>query len=76
MKIIIVGGTGTVGQAVVNELKKDHTLVIVGHKQGDAKVDITNFAAIENMYKAVGKFDAVIATTGQLHFEQLIQFTP
>lgn len=75
MKIIVVGGTGAVGQAVVNELKKDHSLIVVGRERGDIQVDITDKNSIEAMYKAVGKFDAVVATAGKLHFGPLEEFT-
>ena len=75
MKIIIVGGTGTIGQAIEKELSKRHRIVIVGHKSGELQVDIENKQSIENMYKTVGNFDAVIATTGQAPFVSLSKIT-
>ena len=51
MRILIVGGTGKIGQAVANELSKSHDIIIAGHSQGDLKVDITDELSIENMYK-------------------------
>lgn len=76
MKIIVVGGTGTIGKAVVKELSSRHSIVIVGHTHGDIKVDITNVKSIEEMYKIVGSFDALVSTTGQVHFGPLAEFTP
>ena len=75
MKIIIVGGTGTIGSAVVKELSPRHELIIVGHNHGDIKADITDNASIENMYQKAGKFDALISTTGKVHFGPLSEFT-
>jgi NAD(P)-dependent dehydrogenase (short-subunit alcohol dehydrogenase family) len=75
MKIIIVGGTGTVGQAVAKELAARHTLITVGHAKGDAQVDISNLQSIEKMYQTIGKFDALIATTGSVHFGALTEMT-
>lgn len=72
MKIIIVGGTGTIGKAVANELGKRHELVIAAHKSGDVQVDITSIDSIKKMYQRVGKFDALIATVGQVCFEDFI----
>lgn len=75
MKILIVGGTGTIGNAVVNELSRDHSIIIAGLKNGDVKVDIANPQSIEQMYKSIGKLDAVISTTGQVHFAALTAMT-
>jgi NAD(P)-dependent dehydrogenase (short-subunit alcohol dehydrogenase family) len=75
MNIIIIGGTGTIGKAVVNALEPRHSIVVVGHEHGDYQVDITDLKSIENMYNAVGSFDALIATTGSLHFGPLEQIT-
>lgn len=71
MKIIIVGGTGTIGKSVVKELASRHSIITVGHTSGDIQVDITNSKSIEAMYKQIGKIDAVIATTGKVHFGKL-----
>jgi len=68
MRIIVIGGTGTVGQAVVNELSPRHTVMAVGHRRGNITVDITDKRSIEMMYQAIGSFDAMVATTGKVHF--------
>jgi NAD(P)-dependent dehydrogenase (short-subunit alcohol dehydrogenase family) len=75
MRIIVIGGTGTIGKAVVNELKPRHELITAGRKHGDVQVDIENPASIEKMYQSVGKFDAVIATTGKVHFADFTDMT-
>lgn len=75
MKIIIVGGTGTIGQGVVNELSRRHEVLTVGHQRGDLQVDITNTNSITDMYKKIGSFDAVVSTTGKVHFDSLEKFT-
>lgn len=75
MKIIIVGGTGTIGQAVVKELSQRHEIVVIGHKNGEIKMDITDVNSIKNMYKTIGNFDAVVSTTGQVYFGPLAEFT-
>jgi NAD(P)-dependent dehydrogenase (short-subunit alcohol dehydrogenase family) len=68
MKIVIVGGTGTIGKAVARELGKRHTIIVAGHSQGDFQVDIKDAQSIEKMFKAIGTFDALISTTGKVHF--------
>jgi len=73
MKIIVVGGTGTIGQAVVAELKQRHSVIIAGHRSGDVQVDITDTKSIEKMYQSIKEFDAVVSTTGKVHFGALTE---
>lgn len=73
MKIVVIGSTGTIGQAVVSELAKRHTIITVGHTKGDICVDIADNNSIKQMYKTIGKIDAVIATTGRVNFMPFLQ---
>jgi len=75
MRILIVGGTGTIGQAVIHELSARHTLVVAARQNAEVLVDITNTESIETMYKKIGKIDAVISTTGNVHFGALTDMT-
>ena len=68
MKIIVIGGTGTIGSAVVSELKSRHDIITVGSSHGDIHADILDKASIKSMYKKIGKVDAVVLTTGTVHF--------
>lgn len=71
MKILVIGGTGTIGKKVAGLLKPNHELVIAGSKSGDIQVDITNRDSISKMFKSLGKLDAVVITTGSVHFAPL-----
>ncbi len=64
MKIIIVGATGTMGKHLVNSFEKDHEIISVGTTNGDFQVDITSPESIENLFKKIGSFDALICTAG------------
>jgi NAD(P)-dependent dehydrogenase (short-subunit alcohol dehydrogenase family) len=75
MKIIVVGATGTIGKAVVEELGQRHTIIQVGHRSGDIKIDVTDPNSIKAMYLTVGQFDAVVSTTGKVHFGALTEMT-
>jgi len=75
MKIILFGATGTLGKAVSKELNARHEIVRVGHKRGDFQVDITAPKSIERLYEQTGEFDAVVSTTGDVHFGPLEEFT-
>lgn len=71
MKVIVVGGTGTLGKAVVQALSARHETVTVGNRQGDLQVDITSASSIRDLYEQVGAFDALVSTTGKVHFGAL-----
>lgn len=75
MKIIVVGGTGTIGKAVIKELSKRHEMISVGQKTGDIKTDITDSASVKKMFQTIGEFDALISTTGKVNFAKLSEFT-
>jgi NAD(P)-dependent dehydrogenase (short-subunit alcohol dehydrogenase family) len=76
MRILIIGGTGTLGQAVVNELSPRHEMIIAAHEHGELQVDIADVKSMEDMYKRVGNIDAVISTTGKVHFGALSEMNP
>lgn len=65
MKILIIGGTGTIGKKVSTQLSKKHEILVGGSKSGDVIVDITNHNSIQAMYKSVGNIDAVVCIAGE-----------
>jgi len=71
MKIVIVGATGTIGKHITAALQKAHEVIKAGSKNGDIQVDISSTASIENFYKQVGKFDALLCAAGDAHFGPL-----
>ncbi len=75
MKIIVIGATGTIGKHVVALLEKGHTVIKVGHLNGDYQVDIASKDSIEKLFKQVGKFDALVSTSGLAKFGALQDLT-
>ncbi|MGO3109372.1 MAG: short chain dehydrogenase [Sphingobacterium sp.] len=71
MKILIVGATGTIGKHVTAALQTDHEVIKVGSRSTDIQVDISSTESIENFYRQVGKFDALICTAGDAQFGPL-----
>ncbi|OFZ33320.1 MAG: short chain dehydrogenase [Bacteroidetes bacterium RIFCSPHIGHO2_02_FULL_44_7] len=64
-KIVIVGATGTMGQFLANLLEKEnHEVIRVSRNSQDIKVDTSSTQSIEEMFKKVGPFDALISTAG------------
>lgn len=76
MKILVVGGTGTIGAAVVSALEKlNHDIIIASHSKGAVQVDIKDLTSIKKMYATVGKFDALVSTVGKVHFGKMTEMT-
>ena len=73
MKILVIGGTGTIGSAIVKELANRHEVIIAGHSSGDVQVDITDIKSIQNMYAKVSNLDGVVIATGSVHFGKLVE---
>jgi len=73
MKIIVIGGTGTIGKAIVEELSPRNEVISVGYKNGDIQVDIASKKSIDAMYKKINNIDAVVLATGKVHFGTLTE---
>lgn len=76
MRILVVGGKGTIGQAIVEKLKEHHELIIAGRTSGDVQVDLTSVDSIETMFKKVGHVDAIVNASGTAKFQSVEQMTP
>jgi NAD(P)-dependent dehydrogenase (short-subunit alcohol dehydrogenase family) len=70
MKILVIGGTGTIGAAVVAALKPSHEVISVTRKTQPG-VDISDPASIRALYERVGQVDAVVSCAGAAQFKPL-----
>ncbi len=73
MKILVIGASGTIGRAIVNELSLRHDIIAAGYSHGDIQVDIADADSIVSMYKQVTDLDAVVCATGKVHFAELAE---
>jgi NAD(P)-dependent dehydrogenase (short-subunit alcohol dehydrogenase family) len=71
MRILIVGASGTVGQAVTSALSSQHEIVKAGRSHGEFRVDILDIGKVRSLFKEVGTIDAVVCTAGNVHFGPL-----
>jgi NAD(P)-dependent dehydrogenase (short-subunit alcohol dehydrogenase family) len=74
LRILIVGASGTLGQAVAAELGARHEIIRAGRKGGDVQLDITDAAGIRKALAAAGPLDAVISAAGHVTFAPLEAF--
>ena len=65
MKILIIGGRGTIGSKVSAHFSKKHEVITAGRTSGDVTVDMTDSASITAMFEKTGKIDAVVCTAGE-----------
>ncbi len=65
MRILIIGGNGTIGQPVSNHFSKDHEVLVAGRNSGDLILDITDSKSIERNLEKVGKLDAIMCIAGE-----------
>lgn len=76
MRIVVVGGTGTIGSRVVEALrdrKAGHELVVVGHSSGDRRVDLADPASVRELFQELDGVDAVVSAAGVARFGGLAE---
>ena len=73
MRVLVVGGMGTIGSAVVAALSLQHEVVIAGRTRGSIQVDLASPDSIRAMFQAIGIVDAVVSAAGQAKFGSLEQ---
>jgi NAD(P)-dependent dehydrogenase (short-subunit alcohol dehydrogenase family) len=71
MDVLVVGGTGTLGSALVDAIDGDHDVTVAGHTSGEVQVDLADPASIEALFDAVGPVDAVVSCAGEAAFGAL-----
>ena len=75
MKILIIGGNGTIGKKVSAHFSKKHEVIIGGRNSGDTTVDIADSSSIEAMFTSVGKVDAVVCVAGEAKWAEFDTMT-
>lgn len=71
MRVILIGGSGTIGREVAKALRLNYEVVTAGRSSGDLQVDIAEPESIETLFKRAGTFDAVVSAAGSARFGPL-----
>jgi NAD(P)-dependent dehydrogenase (short-subunit alcohol dehydrogenase family) len=71
MKILVIGGNGTIGKKVSERLAQKHEVLIAGRNSGDVTVDFSDSSSIKSMFESVGKLDAIVAIAGDAKWDKL-----
>lgn len=70
MKILIIGGNGTIGKKVSQKLLEQHEVIIAGRNSGDVQVDFSNSESIRSMFRKVGKLDSIVTIAGEAKWDK------
>jgi len=74
MKILIIGGNGTIGKKVAAHYFMDHEVIISGRSTEKYASNINNSSSLEKLFKETGKLDAILCIAGEARwapFEEL-----
>lgn len=74
MRVLLVGGSGTIGREVAAALKADgHDVVEASRHTRPLSVDLSQPESIRAMYAGLGRCDAVVSAAGEARFAPLAQ---
>ena len=65
MKILIIGGKGTIGNKVTSHFINKNEVIIASRNSVDKIVDIADSNSIKSLFENIGKLDAIICIAGE-----------
>jgi NAD(P)-dependent dehydrogenase (short-subunit alcohol dehydrogenase family) len=71
MKVLVIGASGVIGRAVVEQLSPRHQIIAVGRNSGQLHADIADAASLKKLFEQAGSVDAVVAAAGSVHLGPL-----
>lgn len=75
MRILVIGGQGTIGKVVVDDFSKENEIVIAGRTIDDFKVDIADSQSIVSFFERLGQFDAIVCIAGEAKWDYFNNLT-
>jgi NAD(P)-dependent dehydrogenase (short-subunit alcohol dehydrogenase family) len=70
MKILIIGGNGTIGKKVSERLSVKHEVLTAGRNSGDVTVDFSKASSLKTMFESLGMLDAIVAIAGDAKWDK------
>lgn len=65
MKIVVIGGTGTIGKRIVEHFLMGNEVIVAARSSKDYPIDIADTKSIKKLFKKTGKVDAIICAAGE-----------
>ncbi len=75
MKILVIGGSGTIGSKVASYLNQKHDIIIAGRNSGDFQVDITKVESIRELLESIPSLDSIICLAGEAKWDDFKDLT-
>ncbi len=70
MRILIIGGTGTIGKKVTSYLSGKHETLIAGRSNCEITVDISDSSSIKALFESTTNLDAVVCIAGEAKWDK------
>ncbi len=65
MRILIIGGEGTIGQPVTEHFQNENEVIVAGRSSGEINIDIADTNSIEKGLETLKKVDAIVCIAGE-----------
>lgn len=65
MKMLIIGGNGTIGRKVAAHFREKHEVIIGGRSEADVAIDIADSKSITRALDSIGELDAILCIAGE-----------
>jgi len=75
MKILVIGGHGTIGKKVASHLNQKHDIIVAGRNGGDFLVDITAIDSIRELLESIPSLDSIICCAGEAKWDDFKDLT-
>jgi len=75
MKILIIGGNGTIGRKLSAHFNEKHEVLIAGRNSGDYLVDLTDVNSIRSLLASIPSLDSIICVAGEAKWDDFKDLT-
>jgi NAD(P)-dependent dehydrogenase (short-subunit alcohol dehydrogenase family) len=75
MRILLIGATGTIGQAITAAFGTRHDVIPVSRHKARESVDLSDPQSIRALFGRVGRVDAIVSAAGQAAFKPLAELS-
>ena len=75
MKILIIGGHGTIGKKVSAHFENKHEVLIGSRSAGDVQIDIKDSKSIQHELEKIGPLDAIVCIAGEAKWANFDELT-
>ena len=75
MKVLIIGGNGTIGSKVAEYFQSKYEVLIGSRTQGDVKIDISDTASIQAALEKTNNLDAIVCIAGEAKWDSFEKLT-